>query len=104
MIEFVSSAADPGSKSTRAGWGSKINQLLIGEALSYEFEGKVLNAFGIEIDLPLWVFKRLRKLHLLKRDRPTGKTRIRGRVFGPMALWDGPDFRPDRRFRAFYLG
>jgi len=30
--------------------------------------------------------------------------RIRARVFGLMALWDGPDFRPDRRYRAFDPG
>ncbi|MFX1265511.1 MAG: hypothetical protein ACFFH0_09030, partial [Promethearchaeota archaeon] len=57
-----------------------------------------------EIDLPLWVFKRLKRLHLLERDRPTGKMRIRKSVFGLMELWDGPDFRPDRRFRAFDPG
>jgi len=31
--------------------GSEINQLLIGEALSDEFDGKILNPHGIEIDL-----------------------------------------------------
>ncbi len=30
--------------------------------------------------------------------------RIQARVFGLMDLWDGPDFRPDRRFRAFDPG
>jgi len=30
--------------------------------------------------------------------------RIRKSVFGLMELWDGPDFRPDRRFRAFDPG
>jgi hypothetical protein len=44
----------------RAGWNSKNTHLLLGEALSYKFEGKVLNPFGIEIDLPFWVFKRLK--------------------------------------------
>ncbi len=68
------------------------------------FEGKVLNPFGVDIDLPLWVFKRLKKLHLLERDRPTGKMRILARVFGLMPIWDGPDFRPDRRYRAFDPG
>ncbi len=85
----------------RAGGSSKINQLSIGKALSNDFDGKVLNPYGIEIDLPYWVFKRLKKLHLLERDRETGKRQIQERVFGRMALWDGPDFRPDRRFRAF---
>ncbi|HRZ41049.1 MAG TPA: hypothetical protein P5246_08570 [Candidatus Omnitrophota bacterium] len=66
-----------------------------------EFEGKVLNPFGIEIDLPFWVFKRLKKLHLMERDHPSGKLRIKASVFGMMPLWDGPDFRADRRYRAF---
>jgi hypothetical protein len=30
--------------------------------------------------------------------------RIRTQVFGLMDLWDGPDFRPDRRYRAFDPG
>ena len=45
--------------------GSKINQLRIGEDLSDDFDGKVLNPSGVEIDLPFWVFRRLKKLHLL---------------------------------------
>jgi hypothetical protein len=72
--------------------------------LSEDFDGTVLNPFGAEIDLPFWVFKRLKKLHLLERDRETGKRRICERVFGLMELWDGPDFRPDRKFRAFDPG
>ena len=88
----------------RAGWSSKNNHLLLGEALSYEFEGKVLNPFGIKIDLPFWVFKRLKKLHLLERDSATGMRRIQARIFGLMDLWEGPDFRPDRRYRAFDPG
>ena len=75
-----------------------------GEALSGEFDGRVLNSNGVEIDLSYWVFKRLKKLHLLKRDRETGKRRIRERVFGLMALWASPDFRPDHSFRAFDPG
>jgi len=27
--------------------------------------------------------------------------RIKDCVFGMIPLWDGPDFRPDRRYRAF---
>ena len=69
--------------------------------MSDEFDGRVLNPNGVEIDLPYWVFKRLKKLHLLERDRKTGKRRIQARVFGLMELWDGPDFAPDRGFRAF---
>jgi hypothetical protein len=48
-----------------SGCRSKNNFLLLGEALSNEFEGMVLNPFGVEIDLPFWVFKRLKKLRLL---------------------------------------
>jgi hypothetical protein len=68
------------------------------------FRRKVLNPYGVEIDLPFWVFKRPKKLQLLERDRESGKRRISERVFGLMDLWDGPDFRPDRRFRAFDPG
>ncbi len=74
------------------------------EALSEEFDGRVLNPAGVEIDLPFWVFKRLKKLHLLERDRVSGRRRISRHVFGLMALWEGPDFRPDRRLRAFDPG
>jgi len=72
--------------------------------LSDEFDGKILNPHGVEIDLPFWVFKRLKKLRLLERNPATGMRRIREGVFGLMDLWDGPDFRPDRRFRAFDPG
>jgi hypothetical protein len=72
--------------------------------MSDEFDGKVLNPNGVEIDLPYWVFKRLKKLHLLERDRETGRRRIQSRVFGLMALWDGPDFKPDCGFRALNPG
>ncbi len=89
---------------TRAGWSSEINQLLIGEVLSDEFDGKILNPHDVEIDLPFWVFKRLKKLHLLERDPSTGMRRIQVRVFGLMDVGDGPDFRPDRRFRTFDPG
>jgi len=76
----------------------------MGEALSYDFDGKVLNPNGVEIDLPFWVFKRLKKLHLLERDPETGLRKIDKRVFGLMDLWEGPDFRSDRKFRAFDPG
>jgi hypothetical protein len=72
--------------------------------LSDEFDGRVLNPKGVEIDLPYWVFKRLKKLHLLERDRKTGKRWIQARVFGLMALWEGPEFRADTDFRAFDPG
>ncbi len=72
--------------------------------MSHEFDGKILNPHGVEIDLPFWVFKRLKKLHLLERDSTTGMRRIQSRIFGLMDLWDGPDFRPDRRYRAFDPG
>jgi hypothetical protein len=48
-----------------------------GEALSDEFDGRVLNPNGVEIELPFQVFKQLKKLHLLERDRITGKRRIK---------------------------
>jgi len=72
--------------------------------LSHDFDGKVLNPYGVQIDLPFWVFKRLKKLHLFERDSATGMRRIQARIFGLMDLWDGPDFRPDRTFRAFDPG
>jgi len=56
---------------------------------------EILNPHGVEIDLPFWVFKRLRKLHLLERDSASGMRRIQARIFGLMDLWEGPDFRPD---------
>jgi hypothetical protein len=65
-----------------------------------EFDGRVLNPSGVEIELPFWVFKRLRKLHLLERDRETGKRRICARVFGLMELWEAPEFRPHRTLQA----
>jgi hypothetical protein len=40
-------------------------------------------------------------MHLLERDHTSGMMRIKARVFGLMPLWDGPDFRPERRYRAF---
>jgi hypothetical protein len=73
---------------------------LIGESLSDEFDAKILNPYGVEIDLPFWVLKRLKKMRLLERDPATGMRRIQEHVFGMMDLWDGPDFRPYRRFRA----
>ena len=45
--------------------------------MSDEFDGRVLTPDGIEIDLPFQVFKQLKKLHLLERDRITGKRRIK---------------------------
>jgi len=72
--------------------------------LSEDFDATVLKPFGVEIDLPFWVFMRLKKLHLLERDRETGKRRIFERVLELMELWDGPDFRSNRKFRAFDPG
>jgi hypothetical protein len=64
----------------------------------------VLNPSGIDIDLPFWAFKRLKKLHLLERDRETGKRRISARVFGLMEIWEGPEFRPIRALHASSSG
>jgi len=77
---------------------------LMRESLRKEFYGRVLNPSGVEIDLPFWVFKRLKTLHLLERDRETGKRRICARVFGLMEIWEEPEFRPDRRLRALPPG
>jgi len=74
------------------------------EPLGGEFDCRVLNPSGVEIDLPFWAFKRLKKLHLLERDRETGKRRICARVFGLMEIWEGPEFRPDRALRALPPG
>jgi hypothetical protein len=74
------------------------------ESLRKEFDGRVLNPSGVEIDLPYWVFKRLKKLNLLERDPETGKRRICARVFGLMEIWEGPEFRPGRPLRALPLG
>src|SRR5512141_3199426 len=60
---------------------------------------RLLNPFGGDIDLPFWVFRRLKKLHLLERDRDTGQRRIRAHVFGLMELREAPEFRP-RTLRA----
>jgi hypothetical protein len=59
-----------------------------------------LNPFSVEIDLPFGVFKQLKKLHLLERDRETDKRRICERVFGLIKLLYRHDFRPDRKLGA----
>jgi hypothetical protein len=74
------------------------------ESLREEFDGRVLNPSGVEIDLPFWVFKRLKKLHLLERDHDTGKRRICVRIFGLMEIWEEPEFRPHRALQASKLG
>ena len=72
--------------------------------MSDEFDGRILNPMGVLIELPFWVFKRLKKLKLLERDRETGMRRIRTEVFGLMDLWDGPDFRHDGPLRGLAPG
>jgi len=74
------------------------------ESLRREFDVRLLNPFGAEVDIPFWAFKRLKKLHLLERDKETGKQRICARVFGLMEIWEAPGFRPDRRLRALSPG
>ena len=54
---------------------------------------RVLNPFGVEIDLHFWAFRRLKRLHLLKRDRGTGRRRICADVFGLMEIWETGDTR-----------
>ena len=70
----------------RAGGSSEISQLLIGEVLSDEFDGKILHPYRVEIDLPLWGFKRLKRLHLLERDTATGMRRIQIHLFSLVDL------------------
>jgi hypothetical protein len=48
-----------------------------GEALFDQFDIRVLTPNGVEIELPFQVFKQLKKLHLLERDRITGKRKIK---------------------------
>jgi hypothetical protein len=50
--------------------------------LSDKFDGKVLNPFGVEIDLPFWVFKRLKKLSVSAGYRATGKYHASGAGLG----------------------
>ena len=64
---------------------SEINQLLIGKALSDVVDGGILNPHGVQIDIPFWVFKRLKKLRLLEHNPEAGKARICGSVFGVLA-------------------
>ena len=65
---------------------------------------RLMNPFGVEIDLPFWAFKRLRELHLLERDRRTGRRRICEDVFGLMEIWEEPEFRADCALRALPPG
>jgi hypothetical protein len=69
------------------------------ELLDEELSVRVLNPSGVEIDLPFWVFKRLKNLHLLERDR-AGKRRICARIFGLMDIWEEPEFRPGRALQT----
>ena len=73
------------------------------ESWTEELDMRVLNPWGVEIHLPFWVFKRLKKLHLLERDRETGKRRICARVLGLMEIWEAPEFSPDRALKALLL-
>ncbi len=75
----------------------------MGEAMSARFDGKVVNPYGISIDLPHWVFVRLKRLKLLDRDIETGMYRIKEQIFGLIDLWEGPDFGPARALRASTL-
>jgi hypothetical protein len=42
--------------------------------------GKIFHPHGVEIDLPFWLFKRLKKLQLLERDGATGRRRIKAHI------------------------
>jgi hypothetical protein len=41
--------------------------------LSDEFDGWILNPEGVLIDLPFWVFKRLKKVNPLESQPKTGR-------------------------------
>jgi hypothetical protein len=69
-----------------------------------EFDGRVLNPSGVEIEIPYWVFKRLKRLHLLGRDPVSGRRMIRKNVFGLMEMWDAPEFAPKRRLQPIDPG
>jgi len=56
--------------------------------LSDEFDIRVLTPDGTEIELPFQVFKQLKKLHLLERDRITGKRRIKKQALEGMNAGD----------------
>ena len=73
------------------------------KTFDHEFSGRVLNPDGVEIALPFWAFKRLKKLHLLSRDPKTGKRRIRARVFTLMEIWEAPEFPSNHRLEALPL-
>jgi hypothetical protein len=59
-----SSATNIAYKTMRA--DSKNNKLVIQQALLYDFDGKVLDPNGVEIDRPFWLFKRLRRFSQTK--------------------------------------
>jgi hypothetical protein len=46
-----------------------------------ECDIRVFTPNGVEIELPFRVFKQLKKLHLLERDRITGKRRIKKKPY-----------------------
>ena len=69
-----------------------------------DFDGTVINPYGKQIDLPYWVFTRLKRLHLLERDHWTGLRRISDRAIPLMEIFDGPDFRPGLPIRAYDPG
>jgi hypothetical protein len=48
---------------------SRGRSVLICKSLGEDFDGRVLNPLGVEVDLPFRAFKWLKKLHLLERDR-----------------------------------
>jgi hypothetical protein len=85
-------------------WGDQVGGSVLMCESPDEEPVRVMNPSGVEIDLPFWVFKRLKKLHLLERDPATGKRRICRRVFGLMEIWEAPEFRPSRALRSLFPG
>jgi len=72
--------------------------------LSDKFDGRVLDSNGVEIGFTCCEFKRFKKLHLLERNRKTGKRRIKESAFKAMAAGDGLDFNLMRSCRSVQIG
>jgi hypothetical protein len=95
---MVSRAADFHTKEWIAGGGAAMRK-----SAGNIFDGCVLNPSGMEIRIPYWAYRRLKKLHLLERDLDSGMRRISPDVYGLMEIWEAPEFNPDRGVSALPL-
>jgi hypothetical protein len=91
-------AADFHTNDTIAGGGAAMRK-----STGNLFDGRVLNPSGMEIRIPYWAYRRLKKLHLLERDLDSGRRRISPDVYGLMEIWEAPEFNPDRGVSALAL-